>query len=139
MNLWLAYAVMRHDRYDTGGIDTYIVREDYTMHGGHRNSQGKEILMQLTAERLIHGHYSSISSILIITHARVSHYSLNPYTYRYLTCIDCSLTSLGSSQIKCTVIRFNKYLSPDYQINEKPKWWIATLFDMQHEHSHIMF
>jgi hypothetical protein len=71
MNLWLGGALRRHDISHIGVTNTSpIMREDYTMHGLHLNSQGKKRLMQLTAERVVGDHASGISSIPVVTHAR---------------------------------------------------------------------
>jgi hypothetical protein len=51
----------------TGVTDTSpIVREDYTMHGLHLNSQGKKRFMQLTAERVVGDHGSGISKAVFL-------------------------------------------------------------------------
>jgi hypothetical protein len=64
---------MRHNISHIGVTDTSsIVREDYTMHGLHLNSQGKRRLKQLIAERVVGGHASGISSIPVVTHAKAS-------------------------------------------------------------------
>jgi hypothetical protein len=56
-----------------GVIDTAsFVRDDYTAHGLHLNSQGKRRLTHLIAERIGGGHVSSVRSIPVITHARAS-------------------------------------------------------------------
>jgi hypothetical protein len=55
-----------------GVADMSIVREDYTTHGLHLNSQNKKGLRQLIAERVAGGHALGISSIPVITHARAS-------------------------------------------------------------------
>jgi hypothetical protein len=49
-----------------------LVRDEYTAHGLHLNSQGKRRLTHLIAERISGGHVSSVSSIPVITHARAS-------------------------------------------------------------------
>jgi hypothetical protein len=70
MNLQLDRALMRHDMSHIGVTDvSSMVREDFTMHGLHLNSEGKRRLRHLIAERIIGGHVSSISSIPVITHA----------------------------------------------------------------------
>jgi hypothetical protein len=62
-----------HDMAHSGINHTdSFVRDDYTTHGLHLNSQGKRRLIHLTVERISGGHMSSVSSIPVITHARAS-------------------------------------------------------------------
>jgi hypothetical protein len=64
---------MRHDMSHIGITDAAsIARKEFTMHGLHLNSRGKKKLLHFIAERVTGGHVSSISSILVITHARAS-------------------------------------------------------------------
>jgi hypothetical protein len=57
-----------------GVIDTSsITREEkYTTRGLHLNSRGKKMPTQPTAERVVGGHASGMSSIPVITLARAS-------------------------------------------------------------------
>jgi hypothetical protein len=72
MNLQFDRALLRRDMSHITVTDTSLfVMEDYTMHGLHLNSRGKKRLMQLIAEQAVGGHASGISSIPVITHARV--------------------------------------------------------------------
>jgi hypothetical protein len=56
MNLWLDWALIRRDISHINVIDaSSFVREDFTRHSLHLNSQGKKRLMQLVAERVVDG------------------------------------------------------------------------------------
>jgi hypothetical protein len=41
MNLWLDWALMRHNMSQIGVTNTCIAREDYTMHGLHLSTLGR--------------------------------------------------------------------------------------------------
>jgi hypothetical protein len=72
-NLWLDRALMGRDMAHIGVNDTdSFMRDDYTTHGLHLNSQGKRRLTHLTAERIRGGHVLSVSNIPVIIHARAS-------------------------------------------------------------------
>jgi hypothetical protein len=71
VNLRLDRALMGRKMAHIGVIDTAsLVRDDYTAHGQHLNSQGKRRLTHLIAERISGGYVSSVSSIPVITHER---------------------------------------------------------------------
>jgi hypothetical protein len=73
VNLLLDRALMGRDMAHISVIDTAsLVRDEYTAHGLHLNSQGKRRLTHLIADRISGGHVSSVSSIPVITHARAS-------------------------------------------------------------------
>jgi hypothetical protein len=56
VNLWLDQALMGHDMAHIGVTDTAsFVRDDYTTHGLHLNSQGKRRLTHLIDERISGG------------------------------------------------------------------------------------
>jgi hypothetical protein len=74
MNLRLERAVVRRDTSHKNVTDvSFFVREDFTRHDLRLNSPGKKRLMQLVAERVVHGRASIVSSIPVITRARASH------------------------------------------------------------------
>jgi hypothetical protein len=76
-NLCLDQALMRHDMSHINVIDaSSFVREDFTRHCLHRNSQGKKKLMQLVAERGVDSRVSRTSSIPVITNTRSSPFFL---------------------------------------------------------------
>jgi hypothetical protein len=82
MNLQLDQALRRHDLSHIGIIDAAsIARKDFTTHGLHLNSRGKERHTHLIAERVTGGHVSSLSF-----------FSLNLIAHRCLTYIKCGST-----------------------------------------------
>jgi hypothetical protein len=73
MNPRLDQVLMKRDMSHINVNDaSSFIRENFTRHGLHLNSQGKKRLMQLAAERIVDGWVLSTSSIPVTTHARAS-------------------------------------------------------------------
>lgn len=76
MNLQLVQAVKGYDMSHFGVTNTaYTMKEDYTIHDLHLNSQGRKRFTHLTACRVAGDHMTCVSSIPVIIHASVFPFS----------------------------------------------------------------